>query len=62
METSKKHILGNLLRATMKMEEARQNLREAIKKIVELKEKGDDLADDAMKLLADLAALENIEA
>jgi predicted RNase H-like HicB family nuclease len=43
------------------MEEARQNLREAIRKIVELKEKGDDLANDAIKLLADLAALENME-
>lgn len=61
LETSKKYILGNLWRATRKMEEARRELQEAVRKIVELKEKGDDLAEDALKLLSDLAALEDME-
>ncbi|MEM2975839.1 MAG: hypothetical protein QW821_05420 [Candidatus Bathyarchaeia archaeon] len=58
MESSKKHILGNLLRATQQMESARKELREAIKQIIELKEKADDLANDTMKLLSDLTDLE----
>lgn len=61
METQKQHLLEKLERAIQKLKEARKEIHEAVLAALEMKESGNDIADQVMAAMAVLAT-DDIEA